>query len=130
MYERPAAAATLCTTIRYNAQFVAYVLASAPAQRAHESAVSLILNPTITVDDAEAFSWGLGVGLEKVGDDLFFSHREKHPEFQSMMFASRKTGGIVVFTNSGNGLDAMADILPATIGGNYGVHNSSFLRCK
>jgi CubicO group peptidase (beta-lactamase class C family) len=130
-YERPAAAATLYATIRDYAQFVAYLLASAPAQRAHESAVSLMLNPTVTVDDAVPFSWGLGVGLEKVGDDLFFFHRENIPGFQSLMIASRKTGsGMVIFTNSSNGLDAMADILAATLGGNHAILNSSFLRSK
>jgi hypothetical protein len=130
-YARPAVAATLYTTVRDYAQFVAYLLASAPAQRAHESAVSLMLNPTVPVDDAVPFSWGLGLALEKVGDDLFFFHRENAPGFQGLMIASYKTGsGIVILTNSANGLDAMADILAATIGGNHPVLNSNFLHPK
>ncbi len=130
-YQRPAAAATLYTSIRDYAQFVTYILASAPAQHAHESAVSLMLNPTVSVDDAVPFSWGLGLGLEKIGDDLFFFHRENGAGFQSFVIASRKTGsGIVIFTNSGNGLDALRDILAATIGGNHAILKSNFLHSQ
>jgi CubicO group peptidase (beta-lactamase class C family) len=130
-YERPVATATLYTSIRDYAQFVAYILASAPAQRAHESAVSLMLNPTVSVVDAVPFSWGLGLGLEEAADDLYFFHRENEPGFQSFVLASRKTGtGIVIFTNSGNGLDALADIVAATIGGSHAVLNSEFLHSK
>ncbi len=127
-YPKPAAAATLYTSIRDYAQFVTYILASAPAKRAHESAVSLMLNPTVSVEDAAPFSWGLGLGLEKIGDDLFFFHRENGAGFQSFVIASRKTGsGIVIFTNSGNGLNALPDILAATIGGNHPILKSNFL---
>ena len=93
-----------------------FFLASAPAQRAHESAVSLMLNPTVSVDDAAPFSWGLGLGLEKIGDDLFFFHRGNSPGFQ-VLCASRPAklaAAIVIFTNSGNGLDAVPDIVAAT----------------
>jgi CubicO group peptidase (beta-lactamase class C family) len=130
-YLRPAAAATLYTTIRDYAQFITMILASAPAQRAHESAVSMMLNPTVTVESASQFSWGLGFGLEKSGDDLFFFHRENGPGIQSFVIASRKTGnGVVIFTNSGNGLDAVPDILAATIGGNHPILKSTFLHAQ
>jgi CubicO group peptidase (beta-lactamase class C family) len=127
-YLRPAAAATLYTTIRDYAEFITMLLASAPAQRAHESAVSFMLNPTVAVEGASQFSWGLGVGLEKTGDDYFFFHRENSPGFQCFVIASRTTGtGLVVFTNSGNGLDAVPEILAATIGGNHPILTSTFL---
>jgi CubicO group peptidase (beta-lactamase class C family) len=130
-FVRPAAASTLYTSIRDYAQFVTYILASAPAQRAHESAVSLMLNSTVSVNDAVPFSWGLGVGLEKIGDDLFFFHRENSPGFQCFVMASRKAGsGVVIFTNSGNGLDAMTDILAATIGGNHPILKSNFVQSQ
>jgi CubicO group peptidase (beta-lactamase class C family) len=130
-YLRPAAAATLYTTIRDYAQFITMILASAPAQRTHESAVSLMLNPTVTVESAAQFSWGLGFGLEKVGGDVFFFHRENSPGIQSFVIASRKTGsGVVILTNSGNGLDAVPDILAATIGANHPVLKSAFLHSQ
>jgi len=130
-YARPAAAMTLYTTIRDYAQFVTYLLASSPVQRAHESAVSLMLKPTVSVDDPAPFSWGLGVGLEQNSDDLFFFHRENSPGFQAFVIASRKTGsGVVIFTNSGNGLDAAQDIVVATLGGNHPILKSAFLHAQ
>ncbi len=127
-YLGPAAAATLYTTIRDYAQFIVMLLASATAQPAHESAVSLMLNPTLAVQDASQFSWGLGVGLEKSGDDIFFFHRENSPGFQCFVIASRAKGnGVVIFTNSGNGLDAVPEILAATIGGNHPILTSTFM---
>jgi CubicO group peptidase (beta-lactamase class C family) len=130
-YLRAAAAATFYTTIRDYAQFITMLLASAPAQRTHESAVSMMLNPTVTVESASQFFWGLGFGLEKNGDDVFFFHRENGPGIQCFVIASRKTGsGVVIFTNSGNGLDAISDILAATIGGNHPILKSTFLHSQ
>lgn len=130
-YSQPSATATLYTTIQEYSRFIVHLLASAPSQRAHESAVSLLLNPTVTVDPASSFSWGLGLGLEKSGDDIFFFHRENSPGFQCFVLASRKTGnGIVVFTNSGNGLDAVPDLLAATLGGNHPILKSVFLHSQ
>jgi CubicO group peptidase (beta-lactamase class C family) len=130
-YVRPAAAATLTTSIRDYSQFVRYLLASAPAQRAHESAVSLMLGPTVVVDDPVPFSWGLGVALEKEGDDLFFFHRDKSAGFQSFLIANRKTGNaLVILTNSGNGLEAVPDIVAATLGGDHPVLKSNFVHLQ
>jgi D-alanyl-D-alanine-carboxypeptidase/D-alanyl-D-alanine-endopeptidase len=130
-YAHPAAAATLYTSVRDYAQFITYILASAPAQRAHESAVSLMLNPTVSVDDAAPFSWGLGLGLEKKADDLFFFRRENSPGFQSFVIASRKTGsGVVIFTNSGNGLDAVPDIIASALGGTHLILRSALLHSQ
>jgi CubicO group peptidase (beta-lactamase class C family) len=130
-YARPAAATTLYTSVRDYAQFIMYILASAPAQRAHESAVSLMLNSTVSVADAVPFSWGLGLGLEKNNDDLFFFHRENSPGFQAFVLASRKTGnGVVIFTNSGNGLDAVPEIVAATLGGTHPILQSAFMHSQ
>ncbi len=107
-YSRPEASATFYTTIRDYAQFVTYIMASSPNQRAHESAVSLMLNPTVTVDDSVPFSWGLGFGLEKIGDDLFFFHREKSSGMNKRHRGHKSGNGIVIFTNSGNGLGSRA----------------------
>jgi CubicO group peptidase (beta-lactamase class C family) len=124
-YMQPAAGATLYTTIEDYARFVTLILASAPAQRAHESAVSLMLRPTVTAEDS--FSWGLGCGLEKSDDDLLFFNRGANPGFQSFVMASRKTGkGIVILTNSENGLAAVSELVSATIGGNHPIFKSTF----
>lgn len=130
-YSRPAAATTLLTTIRDYAQFVQFLLASAPAQRLHESAVSLMLGPSVSVDDAVPFSWGLGLALEKSREDVYFFHRENSPGFQAFVIASRTAQrGLVIFTNSGNGLAAVPDIVAATIGGNHPILQSRFVNSQ
>jgi len=130
-YSRPEASETFYTTIRDYAQFVAYIMASSPTQRAHESAVSLMLNPTVQVDDTVPFSWGLGFGLEKVGDDLFFFHREKSSGIECFIIASRKSAnGLVILTNSGHGLDAIEDILASTAMAKHPILKSDFLRSR
>jgi CubicO group peptidase (beta-lactamase class C family) len=127
-YTLPVASTTLYTTIDDYARFVTSVLASAPRQRAHESAVSLMLNPTVTVDPALSFSWGLGWGLETFAGDLYFFHWGANPGFQSFVMASRKTGnGIVILTNSENGLEAAREIVQATMGGNHRIFESTLL---
>jgi hypothetical protein len=88
-----------------------------------------MLNPTVTADDSVPFSWGLGLGLEKTGDDLFFFHREKSSGMECFFIASRKSGnGIVIFTNSGNGLEAVGDILAAISATSHPVIRADFLR--
>jgi CubicO group peptidase (beta-lactamase class C family) len=127
-YARPAATATLTTSIRDYEQFVRLLLSSAPEQRAHESAVSLMLGPTVAADDPVPFSWGLGLALERKGDDLFFFHRNNSPGFQSFLIANRKTGdALVILTNSGNGLAAVPDIVAATLGGGHPILKSNFV---
>jgi CubicO group peptidase (beta-lactamase class C family) len=130
-YARPAAAATLYTTIEDYARFVTALLASAPALRTHESVVSLMLNPTVTVDSSFSFLWGLGCGIEKSGDDVYFFHRGAGGGFQSFFMASRKLGtGVVILTNGENGLDAVPDIVAATIGGIHPVLKAPFLHAR
>ena len=127
-YTLPVASTTLYTTIDDYARFVTSVLASAPRQRAHESAVSLMLNPTVAVDPALSFSWGLGWGLETFAGDLYFFHWGANPGFQSFVMASRKTGqGIVILTNSENGLEAAREIVQATMGGTHRIFESRLL---
>jgi CubicO group peptidase (beta-lactamase class C family) len=130
-YLRPAAAATLYTTIQDYTRFIQHLLASASIQQAHESAVTLMLRPTVAVEAANSFSWGMGLGLEKRGDDLFFFQRGNNPGFQSFVIASRNSGtGLIILTNSSNGLDAVPAIIAATIGGNHPILKSAFLQAR
>ena len=128
-YLRIAAATTFYTTIEDYARFVTALMASAPAQRTHESVVSLMLNPSTTVDGSISFYWGLGCGIEKPGDDVYFFHRGDVDGFQSFFIGSRKTGtAVVILTNSENGLDAVPEIVAETMGGDHPVLKAQFLR--
>lgn len=128
-FMRPAPGATLYTTIEDYARFVAVLMASAPALRTHEATVSLMLEPSVTVDAATSFSWGLGCGIENSGDDVFFFHRGIGRGYASFFIASRTKGlGVVILTNSARGLDAVPDLVSATIGGSHPALKSPFLR--
>jgi CubicO group peptidase (beta-lactamase class C family) len=117
-YTRAVASTTLYTTVEDYAHFIIGVLAVTPRNRIHESAVSLMLNPAITVDAASRFSWGLGWGLETFAGDTYFVHWGANPGFQSLAIASRKTGsGVVILTNSENGLVAAREIVQGVLGG-------------
>lgn len=116
-YTRPVAATTLYTTAEDYAHFLIGILAVTPRDRVHESAVSLMLNPAVVVDSASRFSWGLGWGIESSGGDTYFVHWGASPGYQCVAIASRKTGtGIVILTNSENGLEAAREIVPDMLG--------------
>lgn len=130
-FARPVATLAFYTSLREYAQFITYLMATSPAQRAHESAVSLMLAPSISVDDSVPFFWGLGLALEKDRGDLYFFHRARPRGSRCFVIASRASGnGIVIFTNSDNGLDSVADILAATGLAGHAVIKSDFLRSR
>ena len=119
---------TLYTTAVDYARFVSIVLASSVRQRLHEGIVSLMLQPTVTVDDSISFSWGMGWGLENSANGPYFFNWSAQPGFDSFVMASRKTGdGVIVFTNSDNGLEAARDIVQAALGGDHPAFKSPLL---
>ena len=121
-YLRPVAASTLYTTLDDYARFVGGILASSERQRSHEYAVSLMLQPTVEVDKTLGLWWGEGWGLENLGGEQYFFHWGANPGFQNFVMASRKSGkGVVIFTNSGNGLEAAREVVEATLGGEHPV---------
>lgn len=119
---------TLYTTAGDYARFVSIVLASSVRQRLHEGVVSLMLNPTASVDDSFSFSWGMGWGLEQGAKGPYFFNWSAQPGFYGFVMASRKTGeGVVVFTDSENGLPAARDIVQAILGGDHPLFKSPIL---
>ena len=68
---------------------------------------------------SETLSWGLGWGLERAkGGEAFWHWGENNGEFQNfvMAYPGRKTG-VVIFTNSGNGISVMPEIVSRALGG-------------
>ena len=127
-YVRAIGPKTLYTTVGDYSRFVCMVLASSIRQRIHEGAVSLMLNPTVSVDSSNAFSWGMGWGLEQSAGNTYFFHWSAQPGFSSFVIASRKTGdGIVLFSIGENGLNAARDIIQTTLGGDHPVFKSPIL---
>jgi len=127
-YGEPVVTATLYSTIGDYARFLIGMLTASPRQRTHQGVTSLMLNPVVTVDPQHSIAWGLGWGIENRGDDSYFFHWGARPGFRSFAMGSRKSGsGIVIFTNSDNGLDAAREIVQAALGGSHPAFESTSL---
>ena len=70
----------------------------------------------------------MGWGLEQGANGPYFFNWSAQPGFYSFVMASRKTGdGVVLFTNSENGLPAARDIVQAVLGGDHPAFKSKVL---
>ncbi len=71
---------------------------------------------------SESLSWGLGWGLERTeAGDAFWHWGENNGEFQNFVMAyPEREAGVVIFTNSGNGLSVVPEIVSRALGG--GIH--------
>jgi CubicO group peptidase (beta-lactamase class C family) len=94
----------------------------------------LMLTPQVKLDESCVFcltpgagrissslSWGLGWGIERTElGDAFWHWGENRGEFHTfaMGYPKQKTG-IVIFTNSGNGLSIIPEIVSDAIGGTH-----------
>jgi len=67
-----------------------------------------------------SLSWGLGWGLEQTKRGTAFFHwGDNNAEFQHFVIGYKDGDGLVVLTNSGNGLSIMPEIVNAVIGGQH-----------
>jgi len=126
------AAASLRTTPTDYAKFVIAILNGTGLK---ETTVQQMLTPQVRLDDgcvncltrklmqpSTALSWGLGVGLEHTEQGDAFWHWGDNGGFKDgvMAFKKLKTG-VVIFTNSDNGLGIIPEIIKAALGGNHPV---------
>jgi CubicO group peptidase (beta-lactamase class C family) len=129
----PNAASSLHTTAGDYARFVAALLNPAPLREAglKPETWRQMLTPQIKVNQgcvnctfaitgkpSEQVSWGLGIGLQQTGLGPAFWHwGDNNSEYNCFVVGFiEKKAGIVVFTNSGNGLSIIPDIVAAAFG--------------
>jgi CubicO group peptidase (beta-lactamase class C family) len=92
------AAATLYTSVEDYAKFVANVLND-------DHLLKQLTKSPVTVEPRLNLSWGLGWGIERSEGDLFIWHWGNNPGYRTFVMASVQSGdGIIMFTNSDNGL--------------------------
>jgi CubicO group peptidase (beta-lactamase class C family) len=130
---QPNAAASLHTTAKDYARFVAALLNASPLNSTGLKPETLrqMLTPQIKVSEgcvnctfavlgrpSERVSWGLGVGLQQTTLGPAFWHwGDNNNEYHCFMVGFQEKGsGIVIFTNSGNGLSIIPDIISAGFG--------------
>lgn len=70
---------------------------------------------------SQSLSWGLGWGLERTETgDAFFHWGENRGEFHTFVVAyPKQKTAVVIFTNSGNGLSIIPEIVSQAIGGSH-----------
>jgi CubicO group peptidase (beta-lactamase class C family) len=122
------AAASLQTTARDFGLFIQAMLAGTglkPTTR------ELMLTPQVRVDESGTnttsgpgshpspdLAWGLGWGLQTTAEGISFWHWGDNGDSKAYVVAFERTkSGLVVFTNSANGLSIMTELLSASLGG-------------
>jgi CubicO group peptidase (beta-lactamase class C family) len=126
------AAASLHTTAGDYARFMIAIMKGTGLR---SETLRQMLSPQVKVDEVGAntitrrtgnlspsISWGLGWGLEQVGqsgDERAFWHWGKNNDDVQCFTISfeRERAGVVVFTNSGNGLSIIPEIVRRALGG-------------
>ncbi len=111
-FSKPNAAASLYSTPGDMARFMIELMEPKLLGRKR---VDRYLTPRMTIN--ESISWGLGIGLQKHGDHYDFWHWGHMPDYQNFFIGCpRKKSGLVIMTNSTNGLDAVPAIVKAATG--------------
>jgi len=122
------AAASLHTTARDFGRFISAVLKGTGLK---EATLRQMLTPQVKVREGGAntinrpeakpspnLSWGLGWGLQSTPDGLSFWHWGDNGDSKAYVVAcDRRKLGVVVFTNSANGLSIISEVLEATVDG-------------
>lgn len=82
--------------------------------------INLMMQPQVLVDNSANLYWGLGWGIYKQENETVFLHWGSNPGFKSFAMGSiENQKGIVVLTNSDNGLEAITKLIPIVFDKEY-----------
>ncbi len=91
-----------------------------------EESLTQMVRPNIKIN--QSLAWGLGWGLENTPDGDFFWHWGDSGIFKSFTLGSRTLKvGIVILTNSENGLRTCREIVRSSIGGKHPAFDFSMI---
>ncbi|MFN2533092.1 MAG: serine hydrolase [Pyrinomonadaceae bacterium] len=114
--------------------YARFVIAVMNGVGLNSTTAKLMLTPQVHINESCIFcltagnekispslSWGLGWGLERTeAGEAFFHWGENRAEFHTFAMAYPKQKiGVVVFTNSGNGLSIMPEIVSTALDGTH-----------
>ncbi len=121
VFRFPVAAASLYTTARDYAQFMA-------AFAANEQLISLALSKPALVDRELRLEWGYGWGVERLGTDAVLWQWGNNPGFRSFaMLSASSKDGFVLLSNSDNGMPLAAALAFQTLPGDHNVFRFSMV---
>lgn len=118
--QKASAAGSLRTTANDYAKFIMAMMApgKVDSPKLGEASLKNMLSSQIKIN--QKLDWGLGWGLEKASNGNFFWHWGDLVTFKSITVASFDLGaGIVMLTNSQNGLKISKNIVQQAIGGQH-----------
>ena len=99
-----------------------------PGRTVDETLRALMSSP-VPVDSKLNLNWGLGWGIEKEGDDTVIWHWGNTSGYRSLVVASPAAGtGVVMFTDSDDGLRAGHAIVNMVIPGNHRLFDFRMLQ--
>jgi CubicO group peptidase (beta-lactamase class C family) len=116
----PNAAASLYTSARDYGRFLERLLAPPPADDVHLGAkwLDTMFAPASRVNDS--LGWSLGWGLARAGGTDTFWHWGNNNVYQGFVAGSReRQWGLVVLTNSANGLKLCREIFTRALGAEH-----------
>ena len=117
----PIAAATLLTSAADYARFMAALLAD-------PMLLALTLRAPVAMDPPLHLSWGLGWGIEDSGDTAMLWHWGSNPGYRAFVMVSPLSGdGLVMLSNSDQGLALAAPLVQAMLPGAHPVFQSPLL---
>lgn len=118
---RANAAASLHATATEYAKFIVEIIRQNAQNPSHLSKKikDEMLKPQVKVNDSLA--WGLGWGIQQPKtEESYFHWGNNNNRFKNfVVFSEAKKIGLIVFTNSGNGLKLCKKLVPKAIGGEH-----------
>ena len=121
-------AGSLRTTATDYAQFLIAMMnpGTVDSPKLMETSLQQMLTPQIKM--SPSIDWGLGWGLEKTSNGRFFWHWGDLSTFKSFTLASKESNtGIVILTNSQNGLKICEQIVRQAVGGKHPAFRFSMI---
>jgi CubicO group peptidase (beta-lactamase class C family) len=115
------AAASMHTSAAEYAKFIVEIIKQNRKDTTHlsETVVTEMLKPQVKVNDSLA--WGLGWGIQQPkSEESYFHWGNNNNRFKNfVVFSRNRKIGLVIFTNSGNGLKLCKKLVPQGIGGEH-----------
>jgi CubicO group peptidase (beta-lactamase class C family) len=122
--KQASAAGSLRTTATDYGKFLIAIMqpGSIDSPKLTEATLNEMLRSQVKIN--QFLGWGLGWGLEKMGNENLFWHWGDVNTFKSFTLASKKLAtGIVVLTNSQNGLKICPEVVSQAIAGKHSALN-------